>query len=131
MNRLIITLLACLGVAIVGTSAFVARVGAADDKKTPINKDLIVGKWEVVKSGDVPVGTLFEFKADGSLILSLSIKGKTMKSEETYKVDGNKILHAEKGSKDKPEAETIKSLTADKMVTTNPGGRETEFKKKK
>src|SRR5271163_3061608 len=128
MNRLMVVLLACFCVAIVGDSSDSASAIAADKKK---KKDTLVGKWEVVKSEEgLPAGTLFEFKADGSLTVTLELNGKSATLEATYKHEGKMITHTEKSATAKPEVETIKTLTADKLVTANKDGKETEFKKK-
>lgn len=128
MNRLMVALLACFCVAIVGYSTDSASVIAADKKK---KKDTLVGKWEVVKSAEgLPAGTLFEFKSDGSMTATVEINGKSLTLEATYKHEGDKITHTEKGKKE-AEVETVKELTADKLVTVNKDGKETEFKKKK
>jgi uncharacterized protein (TIGR03066 family) len=96
-------------------------------------KDPLVGKWEVVKdAGGVPVGTLFEFKSDGSLTVTLNANGKRVTAELIYKHEGKKIPYTEKGGDAaKPKVETIKELTADKLVTASEDGTETEFKKKR
>jgi uncharacterized protein (TIGR03066 family) len=129
MHRFIIALLACIGVAIVGPSFNGASAKAADEKK---KADLLVGKWEVVKSAEeVPPGTILEFKADGTMTITISANGKSLTLEGTYKHEGDKITHMMKGETGKPEVETIKELKDDKLVTTGKDGKETEFKKKK
>lgn len=56
------------------------------------DKDKLVGKWELTKSGgDVPMGTIVEFTKDGKIIADVPLDGKNVKFTGTYKLDGKKL----------------------------------------
>ncbi|MCE9530391.1 MAG: lipocalin family protein, partial [Planctomycetes bacterium] len=105
---------------------FVAASSAADE-----NKDKIVGTWSVTKGEEVPPGTTIEFTKEGKLVFKLTLNGKEVKLEGTYKIEKDKLTVSMKtpDGKDDTETDTIKTLTADAMVLVDPKGKEVEFKK--
>lgn len=110
--------------------------GGSSDKKgaNAVSGDKLVGKWELVKGSEgLPPGTTVEFVKDGKLVINLSANGKSLKMEGGYKRDGDQLTLTMKGpdGKEKPEKETIKTLTDDKLITTDNMGKDTEFKKSK
>jgi uncharacterized protein (TIGR03066 family) len=105
----------------------------ADDKKADIDKDKLLGTWEVVKADDgPPPGTVVEFAKDGKLKVTHKKDGKDETLEGTYKIDGDKLSVVLKmGDKEEKHSVTIKKLTATEMVAENDKGKAAEFKKKK
>jgi uncharacterized protein (TIGR03066 family) len=106
------------GLALVGT--------AATD-----NASKIVGRWEVIK-GEAPPGAVAEFTKDGKLKIRAKVDDKEVTVEGTYKVDGKKLaITIDSGGKGKTNIETIKVLSADRLVTESEKGKVTEFKRAK
>jgi uncharacterized protein (TIGR03066 family) len=105
----------------------------ADDKKADIDKDKLLGTWEVVKSDEgPPVGTVVEFTKDGKMKVTHKSDGKEETLEGTYKIDGDKLSVVLKmGDKEDKHSVTIKKLTATEMTAENEKGKTAEFKKKK
>jgi uncharacterized protein (TIGR03066 family) len=105
----------------------------ADDKKADIDKDKLLGAWEVVKSDEgPPVGSVVEFAKDGKLKATHKKDGKDETLEGTYKTDGDKLSVLFKmGDKEDKATVTVKKLTATEMVAENEKGKTVEFKKKK
>ncbi len=73
--------------AVFGLAVF-ALAGHAKADDTP----KLLGKWEVTKStGDTPVGTVVEFAKDGKMTAAVTLEGKDVKLDGTYKLDGKKL----------------------------------------
>jgi uncharacterized protein (TIGR03066 family) len=104
------------------------------EEKKPDNKTLIVGVWELTKTGEggnPPVGTTMEFTKDGKMKMTGKTKGKEFVFNGTYVVEGNKLIGTMKTSDREEKGDlTIKKLT-DKELVTNDGARVLEFKRKK
>jgi uncharacterized protein (TIGR03066 family) len=117
--------LICLG--LVGAAAG----QATKDAKPAIDADKIVGSWVVAKGEGVPPGTPVEFTKDGKVIVKFEANGKSITLDGTYKVAADKLTITMKtpDGKDKADTETIKALTAEKLVTVDDKGKETEFKR--
>jgi len=103
-----------------------ASASPAADKD--IDKDKIVGTWTMTKQGgkDAPFPLEIEFTKDGKIKLLGMELG-------SYKIDGNKITLTakKKDGKDDTDTNTIKELTAQKMVLYDEKKKEeVEFKKK-
>jgi uncharacterized protein (TIGR03066 family) len=117
-----------------------AATAIADDKA--VNKDKIVGTWQVTKSaGGLPGEAVLLFSKDGKLKITISVPVKskdnkktsqTVTIEGTYRVEGDKLTIALKqGAKESKETMTIKNLTDKKLVTVDSRGKEDEFEKTK
>jgi len=104
----------------------------ADDKKDA-NKEKIVGTWLLVKTeGDTPEGLTIEFTKDGKLSVKIKAGDMDFNITGTYTLDGNKLnVKVKFGDEEKEEKLTIKEVSADKLVMTDPKGKTDEFKKKK
>ena len=110
---------------------------AVEEKKEEKKVDAakLVGKWEITKTseaGGAPKGTIIEFTKDGKVIGTVEIDGTKMDFKGTYKVDGEKLkLEVEVGGMSHSNEDTIKSLTAEKLVLLDKEGNENELTKKK
>jgi uncharacterized protein (TIGR03066 family) len=124
---------ACLlGTALLALPALSAPI-PKEDKKT--NAEKLVGKWQLTKSGtDAPEGVKFvvEFAKDGAMTLTIEPKeGEKTTLKGKYKVDGDKIDYEmeQPGGGMKKEILTIKKLTDEELVTTDPDDIKEEFKR--
>jgi uncharacterized protein (TIGR03066 family) len=120
------------GVAAALLVAVLAAAPAVADEK--IDKKNLVGVWEGAKDGALPPGATIEFTKDGKLKMSIEVMGKKNNLVGTYKVDGNKLTVTMKdpGGKEATETDTIKTLTADKLVIhSEKEKKDLELKKKK
>ena len=98
---------------------------SADEKKDEkIDVKKLVGKWEWKEK--VPdVSALIEFTKDGKLIFSIGPKGKEIKVEGTYKVDGNKLTYTMPvDKKDQSTTLTITKLTDTELMSKDETGKE-------
>lgn len=115
-------------------SGFVLGV-RAEDKKAAIDKDKIVGAWEVVKSEEPPppVGAVVEFGKDGKMkVTHKSQDNKDVTLMGTYTIDGDKINVVLKTEKDDVKHTiTIKKVGDDEITAENDKGKTVVFKKKK
>jgi uncharacterized protein (TIGR03066 family) len=118
-------------VLLVGCLAFVAATAAGADDKA-VEKDKLLGTWQVTKSKGLPPEATVQFGKDGKLKLSAKDKvGKTISVEGTYSLEGDKLtVTTKQGEKESKETMTIKTLTDKKLVTVDPKGNEDEFEKK-
>src|SRR5260370_684748 len=91
-------------------ACFLSVPAQAQDKK---NAEKLVGTWTVTKSEDAPPGALLEFSKDGKLKLTVTVEGKTISVQGTYKIEGDSIKVTMKGpdGKEKTETAKIKELT--------------------
>jgi uncharacterized protein (TIGR03066 family) len=117
-----------------------AVTAIADDKA--VDKDKIVGTWQVTKSaGGLPGDAVLLFTKDGKLKITITVPVKSKENkktsqtftlEGTYQVEGDKLsVVLKQGGKENKETMTIKTLTDKKLVTVDPKGKEDEFEKKK
>lgn len=125
----------CAGWLAVGLLAAGAASGpaAAQEKKDKANTEKIVGNWELVKTEEpIPAGVkiVVNFTKDGKMKVTATFMGETRNQEGTYKVEGDKLLTAQKqGAAEKKETDTIKALDDKQLITVNAKGQKTEFKR--
>jgi uncharacterized protein (TIGR03066 family) len=86
--------------------AFSVSTGMAAD----VDKDKLVGKWT---RADAKVKNSTEFTKDGMVITIVDAKGKEIKSESTYTLDGDKLTIK---TKDRETVSVITKLTDDELV---------------
>jgi uncharacterized protein (TIGR03066 family) len=106
-------------------SAFlIGLTAAAEDKKDDkIDAKLLVGKWSPRDKKD---GTfVVEFTKGGKAKFSGAVDGKEMKSEGTYKTDGNRVrLTMSLGEKVETTVRTVTKLTDDELTSRDEKGKE-------
>jgi len=125
MRRFGLTLTA-LAILCLAEHGFVSGKEAAKSNATKI-----VGTWEVTKSQDAPPGSTVEFAKGGKMKVTITLEGKTLTLEGTYKVEGDKIKSTLKqGETEHSETIKIKTLTDTRLVTEDEKGKIDEFKKK-
>jgi uncharacterized protein (TIGR03066 family) len=110
------TLLAALSALLLGLTA------AAEDKKDDkIDPAKLVGKWTPKEKRDNPF--VVEFTKDGKAKFTGTVDGKEMKSEGTYKADGNKVrLTMSLGEKVETTVRTVTKLTDDELISRDEKG---------
>ena len=102
----------------------------ADDKKD-LDKDKLVGTWEVTKGESMPVGSTVEFTKDGKLKIVVKEGDKTMTIEGTYKIEGQAFKSTLKfGNMENTETVKVTSLTDKELVLLDEQGKKDTFKKK-
>lgn len=90
--------------------------GAQDEK---IDGKLLIGKWTPEEKKDKQF--VVEFAKGGKLSVTA---GEAFKLEGTYKLEGNKLTMTIKlGDDEKTKVRTVYSLTKDKMVSSDEGGK--------
>jgi uncharacterized protein (TIGR03066 family) len=129
MSALRIVVTGCLVLSLV---AFAGTMSRADEK---IDKDKIVGTWELTKStakDAPPPGTTVEFAKDGKMKIKVKVENKEITLEGTYSIDGAKLNTALKtpDGKEQKDTDTITKLTDKEMVLKGSKGEINEFKKK-
>jgi uncharacterized protein (TIGR03066 family) len=127
MLRIVVT-----GFLVLSLVAFAGTTSQAQDK---IDKDKIVGTWELTKSTakeGPPPGTTVEFTKDGKLKFKVKVENKEITLEGTYTIDGDKLNTAMKtpDGKEQKDTDTITKLTDKEMVLKGSKGEVNEFKKK-
>ena len=96
----------------------VAAGGFAAAKDEKIDGKLLIGKWT---PEDKEKGLVIEFAKGGKLSVTA---GEAFKLEGTYKLDGNKLTMKVKfGEDEKTKVRTVYSLTKDKLVSADEGGK--------
>jgi uncharacterized protein (TIGR03066 family) len=91
---------------------------SADDK---FDAKLLVGKWSPKEKKSV----IIEFTKDGKVLITASSKGKELKFEGTYKLDGNKLTTTlNVGGMEVTETSTVSKLTATELVGKYEDGQE-------
>lgn len=120
-----------LGAAVFGLAGFAGAQDKKDDGKDYAK--LIVGKWEVDKSGsDLPKGSTLEFTKDGKMTAVVKADGQELKIEGTYKVEKDKLtVKLKLGDQEIDETATIKKLTDDALHLEDKDKKVDEFKKVK
>lgn len=80
----------------------------------------IVGKWEIKEEAEgMSVSMVFEFKANGDLVVSSEMNGSELASQKgTYKVDGDQITVTLEG--EDPETSTF-SIDGNKLTIDEDG----------
>lgn len=82
-------------------------VGCGDDKGSA--KASIVGAWSYEEDGAEMV---MEFKADGTLTISVLYEGETLGSQDVeYKTDGNQLTMIQNGEESSPVEWSVKGNT--------------------
>lgn len=106
--------------------AFTGNTGrAADDKIDPAK---IVGKWTPVNA---KTKATTEFTKDGKILLVIDAKGKEIKAEGMYKLEGTKLTITYKvGDKDSTSESVVKKLTDDELVFETPKLKKTDTLKR-
>ncbi|HEX3146484.1 MAG TPA: hypothetical protein VHR66_00180 [Gemmataceae bacterium] len=75
-------------------------------------------EWKVVKSEEAPPGTKMLFGADGKLVLTFAIEGKSREMNGTFALAGNQLtLKLAHDGKERVEVRTIKKLTDTVLIT--------------
>jgi uncharacterized protein (TIGR03066 family) len=117
------------------TATLVAFAAPVPKEKTTAEK--LVGTWKLVKfQGEDPPGggATVEFTKDGKMIITFDNNGEKLVAKGTYKVVGDDKIDYKvtlPGGEDKSEVLTIKKLTEDELVTTDPDDLKEEFKRVK
>lgn len=126
----------------VGCFALIALSSAVVAEDKAVDRDKIVGTWQLIKSGGRRPSEkiVFQFTKDGKLKITRTYQGlaktgkkvtQTHTDEATYRIEGNKLTVAFKvKGKEQKGTGTIQSLTDKKLVTIDEEGREDEFEKK-
>lgn len=97
-------------------------VGCGDDKKSSTTS--IVGKWSYEEEGAEMV---MEFKADGTLTISVLYEGEELGSEDVeYRTDGNQLYMISDGEESTPAEWSIKGNT----LTITEDGESVELTRK-
>ena len=108
-----------LAVACVIVAPTLAR--AADDD--------ILGKWELTEeAAGIPKGSTFEFKKDGTLIVTATVGGMEKEFKFKYELKG-KVLKIVIG--DKADTTEVTKLTDKELVCRDADGTTAKFKKVK
>jgi uncharacterized protein (TIGR03066 family) len=120
-----------LGAAVLGLAGSAGAQDKKDDAKDYAK--LIVGKWEVSKSGsDLPAGSTIEFTKDGKLAAVIKAEGQELKLEGTYKVEKEKLtVKLKVGDQEMEESATIKKLTDDTLEIEDKDKKVDVLKRKK
>jgi uncharacterized protein (TIGR03066 family) len=81
----------CVTLGLLGLAA--SSTSFAEDKKEPINKEKLVGTWELLKTaGGFEAGSTFEFTKNGKL--KIDIKGENARRDEaTFTVEGDTLTN--------------------------------------
>jgi uncharacterized protein (TIGR03066 family) len=114
-------------------AAVVVFVGASKAQDKKVDPAKLVGKWELVRSEstNAPKGAIVEFTKDSKLTIDFEENGKKRVVTGTYKVDGDKLSVRGEDGTEVQDADTIKTLTDDKIVLVDKDMKETELTKKK
>jgi uncharacterized protein (TIGR03066 family) len=124
MRWLNCALLCCLAIVLTGcgskpTSDTGSTGKGPEAKKDLTNKEKLVGVWVVTKAPSPGEGTC-EFTQDGKLIMIAKDKGKEMRMEGTYTVEGDKIMMTtEMFGEKSTDIMIIKKLTDTELVGEN------------
>jgi uncharacterized protein (TIGR03066 family) len=106
----------------------------AEDNKPALDKEKLVGSWEVVKSEEPPppVGAVITFAKDGKMKVTHKQGDKEVTMEGTYAVDGDKInVVLKREGEEIKHSITIKKIGDETVVAENDKGKAFELKKKK
>jgi uncharacterized protein (TIGR03066 family) len=127
--------LALAGALVVGLTA---AAGADEEEPKPGKGDLqkkLVGRWEVAKStgakGVPPPGATIEFTRGGKVLVTAEQKGKKVRREAAYKVEGKGFTLTLKHG-DREHTDTIKVVKVDdkELVLREEDGNELTLKRK-
>jgi uncharacterized protein (TIGR03066 family) len=91
--------------------------------------DDILGKWELTEeAAGIPKGSTFEFKKDGTLVVTATVGGMEKEFKFKYELKG-KVLKIVIG--DKADTTEVTKLTATELVCKDADGTTAKFKKVK
>src|SRR6476620_8976006 len=99
---------------ILGIGLLLALVSVAlgDDKKEDkIDGKLLVGKWELVEPALATGKLVVEYKADGKLIMEVTVAKTTGTDEGEYKLEGNTLTQYRIGDNGKKEVTAVRTIT--------------------
>lgn len=136
MRLLVAALFVALAAALTVSAAPAPQEKEKPQDKDKTNAEKLVGKWKLTKT-DIKVGDDFaatvEYTKDGKMIISIEVGDNKAEMKGTYKLDKDKIDYKVTlpNGEDKTEILTIKKLTDDELVTTDPEGIKEEFKRVK
>jgi uncharacterized protein (TIGR03066 family) len=117
-----------------GIALFAPAFAAADEPKKDDFAAKILGKWELTKSDDntAPVGALVTFAKGGKLTVVVTVDGKEMKFEGTWKIEKDQLLTELKVADNAvTDTDTIKKLTDETMEIEGKDKKKTVLTKKK
>jgi uncharacterized protein (TIGR03066 family) len=125
------TLLACL--LVLGFAAVCSSARAAEKK--PIDKEKLVGTWETIKKGTLPLGSTLEIGKDGKM--KLTVKGgaadkSDLALEGNYALEGD-VLKATLKFMGREMVEKLKleMPSDDMLITTDEKGGVDTFRRKR
>jgi uncharacterized protein (TIGR03066 family) len=103
----------CVTLGLLGLAA--SSTSFAEDKKEPINKEKLVGTWELLKAaGGFEAGSTFEFTKNGKL--KIDIKGENARRDEaTFTVEGDTLTFFSSDGQER-DKKKIKKLTDTALV---------------
>src|SRR5262245_23679478 len=98
-----------------------------------IDKDKMVGVWEITDTEGIPPGTTVEFTKDGKIKLNTSQGDQKITLEGTYKIEKDKLHYTYKrpDGGERMAVDTIKELTNDRLVLVTEENRTEKYKKRK
>jgi len=101
-----------------------AGLAAEDKKAEAIDVKKLVGKWEPMEKKD-DIKMVIEFRKDGTMMVTITEKGKDTKLDGTYKVEGNKLTTTVKAADmERMRTRTVSKLTDAELVSTDETGKE-------
>jgi uncharacterized protein (TIGR03066 family) len=111
----------------IGLLVVMSAATAADDK---IDAKKLIGKWELAEAKETK-GTL-EFKKDNKFSVSFDLKGKEIKLDGTYKLDGSKLTITTKVmDMETTKSATVKKLTDEELTIEDEKGQSKTLKRAK
>jgi uncharacterized protein (TIGR03066 family) len=124
-------------------NSFKVTDGDAPEDTNEVNKQQLIGEWQVVKGPDLTPSMSIEFAKDGRFKLmeqegpGLTKGGKKLAAktvtvaEGRYTIDRNKlVMTAKQNDKEVKETRSIKTLTEKSLILADEKGTTSEFKKK-
>ena len=98
-----------------------------------IDKDKMVGVWEITDTEGIAPGTTVEFTKDGKIKLNTSQGDQKFTLEGTYKVEKDKLHYTYKlpDGGERKAVDTIKEVTNDRLVLLTEENRTEKYKKRK
>jgi uncharacterized protein (TIGR03066 family) len=108
--------------------AVALHAGADDKKEEKIDPKLLIGRWSSDGKRGRESKIIYEYMKDGKMNFIIDNAGEEIKTEGSYKIDGNKLTQMIKGADGDPSVtRTIKKLTESEFVTANEKGLERKF----
>lgn len=136
MRPFVAALLVAFAAALTASADPVVQEKKEKPKEEKSNAEKLVGKWKLTNTdAKVPDGfaATVEYTKDGKMIIRIEVGDNKVEMKGTYKLDKDKIDYKVTlpNGDDKTEILTIKKLTDDELVTTDPDGIKEEFKRAK